>query len=60
MKVKMRKINILRRFVTTLLLVSFVFLFLNIPVRTMVFYLNFYSGNTPFYDASLHLLYQVG
>ena len=26
----------------------------------MVFYLNYYSGNTPFYYASLHLLYQVG
>ena len=49
-----------KQVVTTLLLVTFVFLFLNIPVRTMVFYLNFYSGNTPFYYASLHLLYQVG
>ena len=49
-----------KQVVTTLLLVTFVFLFLNIPVRTMVFYLNFSSGNTPTYYASLHLLYQVG
>ena len=50
-----------KQVVTTLLLeVTFVFLFLNIPVRTLVFYLNFYSGNTPTYYASLHLLYQVG
>ena len=49
-----------KQVVTTLLLVTFVFLFLNIPVRTILFYLNFYSGNTPTYYASLHLLYQVG
>ena len=40
-----------KQVVTTLLLVTFVFLILNIPVRTMVFYLNFYSGNTPTYYA---------
>ena len=49
-----------KQVVTTLLLVTFVFLILNIPLRTMVFYLNFYTGNTPFYYASLHLLYQAG
>ena len=49
-----------KQVVTTLLTVTFVFLILNIPVRTMMFYLNFYSGNTPTYYASLHLLYQVG
>ena len=49
-----------KQVVTTLLLVTFVFLILNIPIKTMVFYLNFYSGNTPTYYASLHLLYQVG
>ena len=46
--------------ITTLLLITFVFLLLNIPVRTLVFYLNFSSGDTPFYYAGLHLIYQIG
>ena len=45
---------------TMLLLVTFVFLTLNVPTRAMVFYLNFYTGSTPYYYASLHLFYQVG
>ena len=49
-----------KQIVTTLLLVTFVFLTLNIPVRAMVFYLNFSTGNTPYYYAGLHLFYQIG
>ena len=45
---------------TILLLVTFAFLFLNIPTRSLFFYLNFYSGNTPYYYAGLHLFYHVG
>ena len=45
---------------TMLLLVTFVFLILNVPTRTMVFYLNFYTRNTPHHYASFHLIYQVG
>ena len=44
---------------TMLLLVTFVFLALNIPTRSLVFYVNFYSGNTPYYYASLNLFYQI-
>ena len=43
-----------------LLFVTFTFLILNIPTRTLVFYLTFYVGNSPHYYASLHLLYQIG
>ena len=49
-----------KQIVTMLLLVTFVFLTLNIPVRALVFYLNFSSGNTPHYYAGLHLFYHVG
>ena len=49
-----------KQIVTTLLLVTFVFLTLNIPVRALVFYLNFSTGNTPYYYAGLHLFYQIG
>ena len=45
---------------TMLLLITFVFLALNIPTRSLVFYLNFYSANTPYYYAGLHLFYQIG
>ena len=41
-----------------LLVVTFAFLLLN--TRSLVFYLNFYSGNTPYYYAGLHLFYHVG
>ena len=49
-----------KQFVVILLLVTFVFLTLNIPVRAMVFYINFSIGNTPFYYAGLHLFDQIG
>ena len=49
-----------KQIVTMLLLVTFVFLILNVPVQSAVFYVNFFSGNTPYYYASLHLFYQVG
>ena len=49
-----------KQIVTMFLLVTFVFLILNIPVRTMVFYLNYSSGDSPQYHAGLHFLYQVG
>ena len=45
---------------TMLLLVTFVFLTLSLPVRGLVFYVNFSRGNTPFYYAGLNLFYQVG
>ena len=45
---------------TILLVITFVFVALNIITRTLVFYLNFYIGNTPHYYAGLHLFYQIG
>ena len=45
---------------TMLLLVTFVFLILTIPTRTMVYYLNVPNQNTPHYYASFHLCFQVG
>ena len=45
---------------TTLLLVTFTYLILTIPGKFLIFYLNFFSGNTPYYYAGLYLLYQVG
>ena len=42
-----------------LLLVTFAYLCLNIPVRILVIYLNFSSGHTPHYYAGLYLAYQV-
>ena len=45
---------------TILLLVTFGYLVLTTPVKLLVFYLNFYSGNTPYYYAGLHLFYQIG
>ena len=49
-----------QQIVTMLLLVSFVFLILNLPVRALVFYLNFSTGNTPQYYAGLYLFNQIG
>ena len=49
-----------KQIITMLLLVTFVFLTLNIPVRSLVFYLNFSTGNTPHYYAGLELLFEVG
>ena len=43
-----------------LLLVTFVFLIVNLPVRSLVIYVNFSVGITPYYYAGLHLFYQVG
>ena len=43
-----------------LLLLTFVFLALSTPVTLLIFYINFYIGNTPYYFASLHLFYQFG
>ena len=45
---------------TTLLLVTFAYLILTIPAKVLNFYLNFYSGNTSYYYAGLHFLYQFG
>ena len=45
---------------TTLLLVTFTYLTLTIPGKLLIFYLNFFSGNTPYYYAGLHLFYQIG
>ena len=42
------------------LLITFAFLIFNIPTRSLVFYSNFYTGDTPYYYAGLHLLYQIG
>ena len=49
-----------KQIVTMLLLVTFVFLLLNLPVRSVVFYINFSSGNTPDYYAGFNLGYQIG
>ena len=49
-----------KQIITMLLLVTFVYLTLLIPTKSVVFYLNFYSGNTPYYYAGLHLFYQIG
>ena len=45
---------------TTLLLVTFTYLTLTIPGKLLIFYLKFFSGNTPYYYAGLHLFYQIG
>ena len=49
-----------KQIVTMLLLVTFVFLTLNVPVRALVFFANYSSGNTPLYYADYHLFYHVG
>ena len=49
-----------RQIFTMLLLVTFGYLILNIPVKSLIFYLNFYSGHTTYYYASLHLFYRIG
>ena len=41
-------------------MITFAFLILNIPARALTYYINFYSGNTPYYRAGLYLFYQVG
>ena len=49
-----------RQIYITPLLVTFGFLILSTPVYAMVFYINFFSGNTPYFYAGYHLFYQVG
>ena len=49
-----------KQIVIMVLLIAFVFLFLNIPARSMVFYLNFSKGDSAFYYAGLHLFHQIG
>ena len=56
----LRNKNPEKQIVTMLLLVTFVFLTLNMPVRSAVFYVNFSSGNTPYYYAGIYLFYQFG
>ena len=43
----------------TVLLITFVFLILNTPALAVVIYLTFYTGNTAYYHAGLHLFFQV-
>ena len=45
---------------TMVLLITFAFLIFNIPTRSLVFYSNFYRGDTPYYHAGFHLFYQIG
>ena len=49
-----------KQIVTILLLITFVFLTLNVPVRALVFFANYSSGNTPLYYTGYHLFYHVG
>ena len=49
-----------KQIITILLLVTFMFLLLNFPLRSLVYYLNFSSGDTPKYYAGLHLFFQIG
>ena len=44
---------------TMVLLITFAFLIFNIPTRSLVFYSNFYSGDTPYYHAGFHLFYKL-
>ena len=48
-----------KQIINMLLLVTFAYLSLNIPVRILVLYLNYSTGETPYYYASLYLAYQV-
>ena len=49
-----------KQIITTLLLVTFVFLILNIPIRSLVYYLTFFTGKTAEYFAGVHFFYQFG
>ena len=49
-----------KQVITTLLLITFSFLIFNVPGRILVFFLDFYSGDTPYYYAGFHLFYQIG
>ena len=56
---KFKTKNIEKQIFITVLLITFVFLILNTPALTVVFYLIFYTGNTPYYHAGLFLYYQI-
>ena len=43
-----------------LLSVTFTFLMLTTPMYVLIFYVNFYQGNTPYYYAGYYLVYNVG
>ena len=43
-----------------LLSVTFTFLTLTTPMYVLIFYVNFYDGNTPYYYAGYYLFYNVG
>ena len=45
---------------TMLFLVTFGYLILTTHPKVLNFYLNFYSGNIPYYYTGLHLFYQIG
>ena len=49
-----------RQIFTMLLLVTFGYLILTIPVKCLNFYLNFYSGHIAYNYAGSHLFYQIG
>ena len=44
---------------TMLLTVTFTYLILNISMRDLNFFNNFYTGNTPSYYAGFHLIYHI-
>ena len=43
-----------------LLSVTFAFLVLTTPMYVLIFYVNFYHGNTPYYHAGYYLFYNIG
>ena len=43
-----------------LLSVTFAFLILTTPMYVLIFYVNFYHGNTPYYYAGYYLFYSIG
>ena len=49
-----------KQIIIMLLVVTFVYLVLLIPTRSVVLYINFYNDTTPDYYAGLHLFYQIG
>ena len=49
-----------RQVFSMLLLVTFAYLTLTTPVKSLIFYLTFYQGNTADYYADLALFYQIG
>ena len=49
-----------KQVLTMVLLITFAFLILNIPARTLTYYINYYNGDSPKYHAGLYLFYQIG